>query len=106
VRVTPSAQAYWEQLDTRFPQAAEVFEDCFAEALALLSEDGVNAYIDAARSLGKLGRGVEPMLAFLEEWPSAAKAVGEGALPAVMTTVRAMQKSPNGPAIASLLQTL
>ncbi|MHB1143645.1 MAG: VWA domain-containing protein [Thiobacillus sp.] len=98
--------AYWAQLDTRFPQVETVFEDVMAEALTVLTREGVDAYLEAARVIGKLGRGVEPMLAFLEEWPSAAKAVGEAALPAVMALIMCMQKSPNGHAIAPFLQTL
>jgi len=99
-------RAYWAQIDTRFPQVEEVFEDVMAEALAVLTREGIDAYLEAARVIGKLGRGVEPMLAFLEEWPSTAKAVGESALPAVMALVQRMQKSPNGSAITPFLQTL
>ncbi len=102
----PLMQAYWAQLDTRFAQVEEVFEDCMAEALSFLSREGVDAYLEAGRVIGKLGRGVEPMLAFMEEWPSAAQSVGEAALPAVMALVMRMQKSPNGKAIAPFLQTL
>lgn len=98
--------AYWKQLDTRFPQVEEVFDDVMAEALAVLTREGIGAYLEAARLIGKLGRGVEPMLAFMEEWPSAAKAVGESALPAVMALIQRLQKSPNGKAITPFLQTL
>ena len=98
--------AYWKQLDTRFPQVEEVFDDVMAEALAVLTREGIGAYLEAARLIGKLGRGVEPMLAFLEEWPSTAKAVGESALPAVMALIQRLQKSPNGKAITPFLQTL
>ncbi|MHB1074904.1 nitric oxide reductase activation protein NorD [Thiobacillus sp.] len=98
--------AYWKQLDTRFPQVEEVFEDLMAEALTVLTREGVDAYLEAGRVIGKLGRGVEPMLAFLEEWPSAAKAVGESALPAAMALIQRLQKSPNGKAITPFLQTL
>jgi len=102
----PLMAAYWAQIDTRFPQVEAVFEDVMAEALAILSREGIDAYLDAARVIGKLGRGVEPMLAFLEAWPSAAKAVGESALPVVMALVQRMQKSPNSAAITPFLQTL
>lgn len=102
----PLMRAYWAQIDTRFPQVEAVFEDVMAEALAVITREGVDAYLEAARVIGKLGRGVEPMLAFLEEWPSTAKAVGEAALPAVMALVQRMQKSPNGNAITPFLQTL
>ena len=53
-----------------------------------------------------MGRGVEPVLIFLEEWPSVAKKLGESALPAVMEFIRKMYKSPNGKAIVPFLQTL
>ncbi len=102
----PLMAVYWKQLDTRFPQVEEVFEDCMAEALAELTRAGLDAYLEAARVIGKLGRGVEPMLAFMEAWSSTAKAVGESALPAVMALIQRMQKSPNGRAIAPFLQTL
>ncbi|MBI4742099.1 MAG: VWA domain-containing protein [Betaproteobacteria bacterium] len=102
----PQTRVYWEALDCRFPRVAAVFEECLYEALARLRRPGVEAYIDAARTLGKLGRGVEPALAFLEGWPAAAEAVGESALPAIMDLVKAIQKSPNGKALAPLMQTL
>ena len=76
------------------------------EALAILTREGINAYLEAARVIGKLGRGVEPVLVFLEEWPSVAKALGEGALPEVMDVIGRMQKSPNSKAITPFLQTL
>ncbi|MEW5787045.1 MAG: nitric oxide reductase activation protein NorD [Pseudomonadota bacterium] len=130
----PLMKAYWAQLDTRFKQVEDVFEDLMAEALAILGREELHHYLDAARIIGKLGRGVEPMLAFLEEWPSVVKALGEartapllaslaspqgGALPAsgrpvdgeavlpdVMAFIMKMQKSPNGKAITPFLQTL
>ena len=102
----PLMQVYWRQLDSRFPQVEEVFEDCMAEALAVLTREGLSEYLDAARFLGKMGRGPEPMLVFMEKWPSVAKAVGEDALLPVINAVRAMTKSPNGNAITPFLQTL
>ncbi|OYY95569.1 MAG: hypothetical protein B7Y41_03455 [Hydrogenophilales bacterium 28-61-23] len=102
----PLMKAYWAQIDTHFKPVEDVFEDVMAEALAILTREGINAYLEAARVIGKLGRGVEPMLAFLEEWPSAAKALGEDALPEIMAVIMRMQKSPNSKAITPFLQTL
>ncbi|MEF3193881.1 MAG: VWA domain-containing protein [Halothiobacillaceae bacterium] len=99
-------QTYRARLDTRFEQVQAVFEDCLTEALTTLSPAGIDAWLDAARLLGKLGRGAEPMLALLGEWPSVARAVGEDLLPAVMAQVNRLQRSPNGRAIAPFLQTL
>jgi nitric oxide reductase NorD protein len=98
--------AYRAQLDCRFPQVGEVFEDCLIDALRVLSPAGVSAYIDCGRFLGRMGRGVEPLLAFLEEWPSTAGILGEDALPAINHTLQVIWKSPNGKAITPFLQTL
>ena len=96
----------WKQLDCRFPRVELVFADCMREAQATLSSDGVSAYVEYARFLGKMGRGAEPILIFLEEWPRVAKILGEGALPAIAECIRRMYKSPNGKAITPFLQSL
>ncbi|MBN2855503.1 MAG: VWA domain-containing protein [Halothiobacillaceae bacterium] len=98
--------AYRAKLDTRFAQVDSVFEACMAEAITTLSTQGIEAYLDAGRALGKLGRGVEPMLIFLEEWPATAACVGEDCLPAVMQFVSKLQRSPNNAAIFPFLQSL
>lgn len=100
--------AWRARLDTRFAQVDEVFAPLMAQAAVRLHGEAFDAYLDAARTLGKLGRGVEPMLVFLEEWPEAVHALGDDAqgLPALMAAVQALQKSPNGRAIAPLMQTL
>ena len=102
----PLMKAYWAQLDTGFKPIKDVFEDVMAEALAILTREGIDAYLEAAGVIGKLGRGVDPMLAFMEEWPTTAKALGESALPEVMALIQHMQKSPNGKAITPFLETL
>ena len=103
----PLMRKYWALLDTRFKQVEEVFEDVMAEALAVLDTDDLIEYLEAARLIGKLGRGVEPMLVFLEEWPSVVKVLGRGAvLSEYMAFVMKMQKSPNGKAILPFLETL
>lgn len=94
------------QLDCAFAEIDAVFDGCMAEAAQQLSPEGLQAYLAAGRTLGKLGRGVEPVLAFLQSWPQTAASVGEAALPAVLQTVRAINQSPNGRAIAPFVQTL
>jgi uncharacterized protein YegL len=99
-------QPYWAALNCGFARVATVFPDCMREALATLSRDGMDAYIENARFLGKMGRGAEPILIFLEEWPAVADVVGEEVLPEVIELVRRMTGSPNGKAIAPFLQSL
>lgn len=100
------AAAALAHLDTRFREVEPVFPVLWAAAVRCLGPAGQLACLDAARQLGKLGRGVEPMLVFLAQWPQVAAAVGETALPNLLDAVRQMQRSPNGRAIAPLLQTL
>jgi uncharacterized protein YegL len=100
-------QSEWRiQLDCAFTEIDAVFADCLVEAQELLSATALEAYIESARFLGKMGRGAEPPLIFLQNWPQTASIAGEAALPAVMHTVRAINQSPNGRAIAPFLQSL
>ncbi len=102
----PLMKVYREQLNCGFPQVRDVFDDCMTEALSILSKDGVSAYLETAGFLCRMGRGVDPVLAFLEEWPSTAKRLGEPALPLVMDFIHKMNKSPNGKAIVPFLQSM
>jgi nitric oxide reductase NorD protein len=107
--VHPQVQAAWKALDCGFTQVADVFEECVYEALTRFTQKQLTAYIEAARVIGKLGRGAEPLLAFLEEWPTVTAAASgdqEPLLPQVMAAIRVMQKSPNSKAITPFLQTL
>ena len=104
--VPAELEAYWKQLDCGFPRVDPVFADCMREALATLSKQGVDDYLEHARFLGKMGRGAEPLLIFLEEWPAVAKMLGEEALLAIMECIRRMWKSPNGNSITPFLQSL
>jgi hypothetical protein len=97
---------YWKQLDNRFPQVMDVFDECMGDALKSLSSEGVAAYLESASFLGRMGRGAEPILIFLEAWPEIAKLLGEPSLPAIMDCIRKMFKSPNGKAILPFLQAL
>jgi hypothetical protein len=106
VMTDPAIQAHWVDVDCGFQAVADVFEECMGEALATLPAADIAAYLEAARFLGKMGRGAEPLLAFLEEWPSIAAAVGQNVLGPVMDVIRTMHKSPNSKAIAPFLQTL
>lgn len=97
---------YWKRLDNRFPQVMDVFDECMVDAFKVLSNEGILAYLESASFLGRMGRGAEPILIFLGEWPSVAKVLGESALPAIMECIRKMFKSPNGKAILPFLQVL
>src|ERR1039457_6350449 len=73
-------QALRDRLDCRFDAVDDVFDECVDEARRKLSARGLDEYLDHARTLGKLGRGVEPLLVFLEIWPTVAGLAATGLL--------------------------
>lgn len=104
---SPESQAAWAALDCGFASVADVFDECYAAAKQALTADALPAFLETTRQLGKLGRGAEPQLAFLEGWPRVVASIAqEDALPLLQDSIRLLQKSPNGPALTPLLQTL
>jgi hypothetical protein len=102
----PLTASLHERVACGFAQVAAVVDDCLLQAEELLTERGLQDFTDACVLLGKLGRGPEPLLNFLQAWPQTAQIVGEEALSAVMATVHSINKSPNGRSIAPFLQAL
>ena len=99
-------EMYWLKLGCNFAQADAVFDDCMKEAQALLSKQGVMSYIDNARFLGKMGRGPEPLLVYLEEAPTVASLVGEAALDDLREFAHCMSTHTNAKAIVPFLQSI
>jgi nitric oxide reductase NorD protein len=105
IAISEQMQPYWARLNTRFTEVERVFEDCMTEALELLSPAGVEEYLDAAAFLGRMGRGVEPMLIYLEEAPGVAAIVGEDMLPVLKDFAYYLSRNTNVPSIVPFLQT-
>lgn len=103
---SPKTLAYWEQLNCKFPAVNNVFDECITEAKALLSQDGINAYIENAHAIGKMGRGPDPLLVFLEEIPAVAVIAGEDIIPEIKDFVFFFSANTNFKAIVPFLQTL
>ncbi|MFQ5519487.1 MAG: hypothetical protein ACE5E3_05760, partial [Mariprofundus sp.] len=99
-------EMYWQRLNCSFAQADKIFDECMIEAKALLSEQGLADYIDHARFLGKLGRGPEPLLVYLEEAPIVANLVGEEALEDMREFAHYMSTHTNFKAMVPFLQTI
>ena len=97
---------YREQLGCGFREIDEFFPNYIEEAVALLSAQGVKDYLDGATLICRIGRGVEPVLAYLEEMPEVARRLGEESLELVAQTVWKMSRSPNGKAIPPFVQTI
>lgn len=100
-------QAYRQQLTCGFREIDAVFADCMKAAEKLLSAPGVKDYLDGASLICMIGRGVEPVLVYLEEMPDVAQRLkDESVLSLVSQTVWKISRSPNGKSIPMFLQTL
>lgn len=97
---------YRDQFNCSFPQAKTVFEACITRALQVLSAEGVARYLDGAGRICRMGRGVEPVLVFLEEAPEIAHVLGEAILQDIIDFTLKLNKSPNSKAIVPFLQSL
>ena len=96
---------YWQKLGCNFAQVDAVFDECLKEAKSLLSSDGLISYIENARFLGKMGRGPEPLLVYLEEAPGAASVLGEEALLELREFAHYMSTHTNFKSMVPFLQT-
>jgi nitric oxide reductase NorD protein len=95
-----------ERLNCGFQEIDPIFDDCMANARRHLSDAGFETYLEGASMTCKIGRGVEPVIVFLEEIPEIASWVGEGVIPLISQTVWKLSRSPNGKAILPFLQML
>ncbi len=102
----PQWLAAWRELDCRLPGVQAVFEACMASTLARLSEDQQHGLWGIGRQLGKLGRGPEPVKAWLTHWPEVVTQLDDTPLDDVMALVHALHRSPNSAAITPLLGSL
>ncbi|MDX8403042.1 MAG: nitric oxide reductase activation protein NorD [Mariprofundaceae bacterium] len=98
-------EVYWQRLGCKFAQVDKVFDDCMAEAKALLSSQGLINYVEHAGFLGKLGRGPEPVLVYLEEAPAVVAEVGEEALADLREFAHYLSTHTNFKAMVPFLQT-
>jgi len=97
-------EMYWQRLNCKFAQVDRVFDECMKEAKALLSKQGLVDYIEHAGFLGKLGRGPEPILVYLEEAPGVASVVGEEALADLREFAHYLSTHTNFKAMGPFLQ--
>ncbi len=99
-------QALRGQLKCSFDQIDDVFDECILDAQRRLSAKGLKAYLKGASLTCMIGRGVEPVLQFMEVMPELADKVGEEVIGLVSDSVWDMSRTPNGVAIPPFMATL
>lgn len=98
-------EIYWMKLGCKFAPVDRVFDECMKEAKVLLSARGIESYLENARLIGKMGRGAEPLLVYLEEAPGVAALVGEQVLIELRDFAHYMSTHTNFKAMVPFLQT-
>jgi nitric oxide reductase NorD protein len=98
--------AYRDQLKCGFEQIEPVFDECMLEAKTYLSEQGIDDYLEGASLVCMIGRGVEPVLSYMQDIPAIAAQHGEAIVSLTSQTVWKISRTPNGKSIPAFLATL
>ncbi len=75
------------------------------EATRQLSGQALERYVQGAGSLARLGKGADPVLAWIEAAPAVAREAGEDVLPELIQTALGFASRTSGPVIERLLAT-
>jgi nitric oxide reductase NorD protein len=97
---------YRGQLKCGFEQIEPVFDECMLEAKTYLSEQGIDDYLEGASLVCMIGRGVEPVLSYMQDIPAIAAQHGEAIVSLTSQTVWKISRTPNGKSIPAFLNTL
>lgn len=97
---------YREFLERAEPHIKDTLEASFHEASRVMSPAGLRNYIEGAKALTELGRGLELVLSYIQEMPIVAKQVGDDIIPDLITAVMKLASMVSGSVISRLFDTL
>lgn len=97
---------YPELLEDLGGHAVEVLESAWQEAVRSFSSTGLkNYYMEGARALHALGKGTEPVAAFIQESPVVARELGEDAVMDLIESVIKLSSKTSGAVISLVIAT-
>lgn len=88
------------------PALAETYDALVADAARTLSPAGCKTWLDGARGLQRLGRGQEPVLAWLDNLPAVVRECGEDVIGDTLEAMMKLASLTSGAVIALALTTL
>jgi len=97
---------YQHKFTCKFPKAVELFPEFIENAVQNPSPQKVEAYLDGANFLCKIGQGVEPVLVYMEVMPEISAHFGQGTNKMVSDYAYKLARSPNKKALIPFLATL
>lgn len=97
---------YEEFLEDAAPEIRDVLEGTFQEASRVMSPNGLEEYLDGAKSLCKLGRGTDVVSSYLQEMPLVAKECGEDVVGDCITAAMKLSSMTSGEVVALLFASM
>lgn len=97
---------YRLQLQCNFSEVDELFAGCVQQVFDLAGGQGVDAYLQGGSTIAQTGRGVQPVLDYLQHMPTVVGRLGVKSLGVVADTVWQISRSPNGKSIPEFMRCL
>ena len=101
--MTLSLEHHSELLEELGSHASEILQSSWYEAARVFSAQGLENYVQGARSLKSLGRGNELVITFIESAPSIAKEIGEDSVVDLLDTVMALASKTSGAVLQAII---
>ncbi len=101
--MTLSLESHAELLEELGANAGEVLKSSWYEAARVFSPQGLENYVQGARSLKNLGRGSELVITFIQSAPSVAKEIGEDSVVDLLDTVMALASKTSGSMLEAIV---
>ncbi|MEO6976097.1 MAG: nitric oxide reductase activation protein NorD [Gallionella sp.] len=101
--MTLSLEHHTELLEDLGSHAAEILQSSWYEATRVFGPQGLENYVQGARSLKSLGRGGELVITFIESAPSIAKEIGEDSVVDLLDTVMALASKTSGAVLQAII---
>jgi hypothetical protein len=101
--MTLSLEHHTELLEELGAHASEILQSSWYEAARVFSPQGLENYVQGARSLKSLGRGTELVITFIESAPSIAKEIGEDSVVDLLDTVMALASKTSGAVLGAII---
>jgi hypothetical protein len=101
--MTLALEHHTELLEELGAHASEILQSSWYEAARVFSPQGLENYVQGARSLKSLGRGTELVITFIESAPSIAKEIGEDSVVDLLATVMALASKTSGAVLGAII---
>ncbi|MCW2306245.1 nitric oxide reductase activation protein NorD [Rhodobium gokarnense] len=104
--MTVDLEEYRETLSKRAPEIADILTAVFPDAARHMSPAGLKTWLDGARALADLGRGINVVEAFLREMPTVAKECGDDVIEDCVVAAMKLSSMTSGEVITLLIESL